>query len=312
MWLRAAPSPALRAPSLAAALRRRGAGGMVRTEQVNGRYGDEGDGRSQGGVVRGAPRALGAGGLRRGRLGRDRAGLHGRRAGRGDARRSAPACRGSPTSRCRAPSSRRAARLFEDPQLAQRASAVVPVTGRSGAAIRPSPSGPRPSAPDRPGSRRAARGRRARGGPGSRRAFRAARGAARRGRPPRRGRRPPHPPEGLPVTDRVLPGIALMLGFCATAPLIDVASKLAAQTLSVGEVTTARFVVQGAIMLPFALGSGGAVLPPREVRGFRAAGGVPRGLDLRLRVGHRPDAARRRARHRLRDAVRAAAARAAS
>ncbi|MDG1862885.1 MAG: DMT family transporter [Yoonia sp.] len=53
--------------------------------------------------------------------------------------------------------------------------------------------------------------------------------------------------------DRVLPGIVLMLGFCITAPLIDVASKLAAQTLPVGQITTARFIVQAAIMLPLCL-----------------------------------------------------------
>ena len=41
-----------------------------------------------------------------------------------------------------------------------------------------------------------------------------------------------------------------MLGFCATAPLIDVASKLAAATLPVGQITAARFVVQAALMAP--------------------------------------------------------------
>jgi drug/metabolite transporter (DMT)-like permease len=53
--------------------------------------------------------------------------------------------------------------------------------------------------------------------------------------------------------DRILPGIALMLAFCLTAPLIDVASKVAAATIPVGQVTTARFVVQAALMLPVAL-----------------------------------------------------------
>lgn len=53
--------------------------------------------------------------------------------------------------------------------------------------------------------------------------------------------------------DRILPGIALMLGFCLTAPLIDVASKLAAATLPVGQITTARFIVQAAIMAPVCL-----------------------------------------------------------
>lgn len=52
------------------------------------------------------------------------------------------------------------------------------------------------------------------------------------------------------ANDRILPGVALMIAFCVTAPLIDVASKLATQQLSVGLVTLARYVVQGALMLP--------------------------------------------------------------
>lgn len=56
-----------------------------------------------------------------------------------------------------------------------------------------------------------------------------------------------------PQNDRILPGIVLMLGFCITAPLIDVASKLAAQSLPVGQITTARFIVQAAIMAPLCL-----------------------------------------------------------
>ena len=56
--------------------------------------------------------------------------------------------------------------------------------------------------------------------------------------------------------DRILTGMALMLGFCLTAPLIDVASKLAAATVPVGQITTARFVVQGALMLPVCLALG--------------------------------------------------------
>jgi len=54
----------------------------------------------------------------------------------------------------------------------------------------------------------------------------------------------------LDMSDRPLLGIVLMLGFCLTAPLIDVASKLAAATIPVGQVTTARFVVQAALMIP--------------------------------------------------------------
>lgn len=60
--------------------------------------------------------------------------------------------------------------------------------------------------------------------------------------------------------DRTLAGVALMLGFVATAPLIDVFAKLAAQTVPEGQVTAARFLVQGAAMLPFAR-AGGLALP---------------------------------------------------
>ncbi|MBL9052562.1 MAG: DMT family transporter, partial [Tabrizicola sp.] len=45
-----------------------------------------------------------------------------------------------------------------------------------------------------------------------------------------------------------------MLAFCALAPLLDVASKLAAENaVPVGQITTARFVVQAALMLPVVL-----------------------------------------------------------
>lgn len=55
-------------------------------------------------------------------------------------------------------------------------------------------------------------------------------------------------------TDRILPGVVLMLAFCVLAPLLDVSSKLAAQGgMPVGQITTARFVVQGALMLPVVL-----------------------------------------------------------
>lgn len=53
-----------------------------------------------------------------------------------------------------------------------------------------------------------------------------------------------------PHSDRTLLGVLLMLGFCAVAPLIDVFSKLAAQSVTVTQVTLARFVVQGALMAP--------------------------------------------------------------
>lgn len=34
--------------------------------------------------------------------------------------------------------------------------------------------------------------------------------------------------------DRILAGVALMLGFCLTAPLLDVAAKLASASVPVG------------------------------------------------------------------------------
>ena len=52
-------------------------------------------------------------------------------------------------------------------------------------------------------------------------------------------------------TDHILTGVALMLGFCLTAPLLDVAAKLASESVPVGQITTARFVVQCALMAPF-------------------------------------------------------------
>lgn len=53
--------------------------------------------------------------------------------------------------------------------------------------------------------------------------------------------------------DRILHGVALMLAFCVLAPLLDVAAKIATETVPVGQITTARFVVQAALMLPIAL-----------------------------------------------------------
>jgi drug/metabolite transporter (DMT)-like permease len=51
--------------------------------------------------------------------------------------------------------------------------------------------------------------------------------------------------------DTTLRGIVLMLIFCVIAPLLDVSAKLAAENgVPVGQVTTARFLVQTAVMLP--------------------------------------------------------------
>ncbi|MGB3278025.1 MAG: DMT family transporter [Pseudorhodobacter sp.] len=51
--------------------------------------------------------------------------------------------------------------------------------------------------------------------------------------------------------DRIITGVMLMLAFCMLAPLLDVSAKLATATLPVGQIVTARFVVQAGLMLPF-------------------------------------------------------------
>lgn len=54
--------------------------------------------------------------------------------------------------------------------------------------------------------------------------------------------------------DTTLQGVLLMLAFCALAPLLDVAAKLAAENhVPVGQITTARFLVQAGLMLPVVL-----------------------------------------------------------
>ena len=55
----------------------------------------------------------------------------------------------------------------------------------------------------------------------------------------------------VPSADNILAGVALMLGFCVTAPLLDVAAKLASSSVPVGQITAARFIVQCALMAPF-------------------------------------------------------------
>jgi drug/metabolite transporter (DMT)-like permease len=53
--------------------------------------------------------------------------------------------------------------------------------------------------------------------------------------------------------DRILPGAMMMVAFCAIAPLIDVAAKLAAANIPVGQITAARFAGQAILMLPVVL-----------------------------------------------------------
>jgi drug/metabolite transporter (DMT)-like permease len=73
------------------------------------------------------------------------------------------------------------------------------------------------------------------------------------------------------VKDSTLTGILLMLLFCLIAPLLDVAAKLAAEGgIPVGQITTARFLVQGLIMLPVVLAMGLSLWMSRKAFGFVA------------------------------------------
>ena len=53
--------------------------------------------------------------------------------------------------------------------------------------------------------------------------------------------------------NRTLYGMALMVVFCALAPLLDTCAKLATASIPVGQITAARFVVQAAVMIPVAM-----------------------------------------------------------
>ena len=57
-------------------------------------------------------------------------------------------------------------------------------------------------------------------------------------------------PSPKSATDKVLAGVALMLGFCLTAPLLDVAAKIASESIPIGQISTARFVGQCVLMAP--------------------------------------------------------------
>ena len=76
------------------------------------------------------------------------------------------------------------------------------------------------------------------------------------------------------VDDRVTLGILLMLGFCAVAPLLDVAARLAAPTIPVSQITTTRFLVQGVIMFPFCLWLRHPLTIERNVLGLLALRGL--------------------------------------
>lgn len=72
------------------------------------------------------------------------------------------------------------------------------------------------------------------------------------------------------LPDRVLPGVFCMVLFCMTAPLIDVAAKMAAQHVTVTQVTLARYGFQVLLMLPLMLLSGAVWRMSRRVMQFLA------------------------------------------
>jgi drug/metabolite transporter (DMT)-like permease len=62
------------------------------------------------------------------------------------------------------------------------------------------------------------------------------------------------PAASLSWRDRIAgSGVALMVASVVVAPMIDVFSKLATATMPAAEITLGRFVVQAALMLPFAM-----------------------------------------------------------
>lgn len=63
------------------------------------------------------------------------------------------------------------------------------------------------------------------------------------------------PMTASPITHEDAPvfGIALMLGFITIAPFIEVFAKLASVEIPVGQIATARFAVQAALMVPLVL-----------------------------------------------------------
>lgn len=55
------------------------------------------------------------------------------------------------------------------------------------------------------------------------------------------------------TTDRPIIGILCMLAFTALAPIMDASAKLASDIHPTGQITVARYLVQGAIVMPIAL-----------------------------------------------------------
>lgn len=69
-------------------------------------------------------------------------------------------------------------------------------------------------------------------------------------------------------TDAPSTGIALMLGFLLVAPFIEVFAKLAGSEIPTAQISTARFVVQLAVLAPIAWALGRLVIPDRRDTGL--------------------------------------------
>ncbi len=80
----------------------------------------------------------------------------------------------------------------------------------------------------------------------------------------------PVSPPFMPQIDRVPLGVMMMLAFCAIAPLIDVASKFAVQSVTVTQVTFFRMVFQAVLMAPVVLVMRQSLQLSRRMRGLLA------------------------------------------
>jgi drug/metabolite transporter (DMT)-like permease len=70
--------------------------------------------------------------------------------------------------------------------------------------------------------------------------------------------------------DRPLLGIALMLGFCAVAPLADAVAKILGQTVPLGLLVMVRFAVQVVLLIPLVMLTGRRWRTSRRVLGLTA------------------------------------------
>ena len=78
----------------------------------------------------------------------------------------------------------------------------------------------------------------------------------------------------LPVADRTLSGIGLMVAFAATAPILDMFAKFAAAEATAPQIAVARFAVQSVAMAAVLWAMGRLRLPPRAEWGVHFGRGA--------------------------------------